>query len=295
MKFTVEKSIDIINNDLKTLRNLYMPIIGPISVSLYELLLDYSELNNQIITYFPMKDVESTLGVSSDEVNIARKKLEAVGLVRTYEKADNYHFIFTINKPLSPSQLRSNSILFNMITKKISVETFERFEYSSRTTKYEKSEFKETTLKFQDIFAFENHVPEIQTTHELPSKTPDSIEDAIAGLNPPQFVAYLTNKRVQRSMISMLNDLTNSAFSSRTINLIIKYSYDVNGKVVKNHVRTIALDLLNKDAITYTMVKEELTTAMEYKSSVFVEEKQKEAKQKGQININEIYGQIGDL
>ncbi len=94
MKFTVEKNTDIINNDLKTLRNLYTPIIGTNSTCLYELFLDYSNLNNQIITYFPIKDVESTLGLSSDEVKMARKKLEAVGLIRTYEKADNYHFIF---------------------------------------------------------------------------------------------------------------------------------------------------------------------------------------------------------
>lgn len=293
MKFTIEKNNEIIDNDLKILRNLYTPIIGANSTCLYEIFLDYSNLNSNIISYFLMKDISSALNISIDELKIARKKLEAVGLIRTYEKADNFHFIFTMNKPLNPAQIKRNSILFNMIAKKISMEAFERFEYSMKTTKYEKSDFQETTLKFQDIFSIDNSSKEISNTQELPAKLPESIEDAILALNPPQFVMFLTNKRVQKSMVEMLNDLTNSSFSSRTINLIIKYSYDVNGKVVKNHVKTIAFDLLNKDLITFTMVNEELKSALDNKVQKYIDDKQEN--KKSQIDINEIYNQIGDL
>ena len=293
MKFTVEKNHEIVDNHLKILRNLYTPIIGPNSTCLYELFLDYSTLNNAMISYFPIKELISILGISSEEFKLARKKLEAVGLIRTYEKADNYHFIFSMNKPLFPSELKKNRFLFNMITKKISLENFERFEYLMKTTKYDKSEFQETTLKFQDIFSIDNIPNKINSTLELPIKKPESISDAIIALTPPQFVLFLTNKRVQKSMVEMLNNLLNSAFSTRTINLIIKYSYDVNGKVVKNHVKTIALDLLNKDLVTYAMVNEELEIALENKAQKYINNK--EVPSKSQIDINDIYKQIGDL
>ena len=296
MKFTIEKNHEILDSDLKTLRNLYTPLIGPNSTCLYELLIDYSNLNNSVMAYFPIKELSATLSISIDEVEVARKKLEAVGLVRTFEKADNFHFIFSINKPLSPSLLKKNSFLFNMISKKISLETFERFEYLMKTTKYEKAEFKETTLKFQDMFAIDTaptKIDNVDNTYELPIKKPESIDDAIMALTPAQFVLFLTSKKAQKSTIEMLNDLTNSAFSSRTINLITKYSYEVNGKVVKNHVRTIALDLLNKDLITYASVNEELEMALENKAQKFINNEI--SNKKSQIDINEIYSQIGDL
>ena len=151
--FITECKNKLNNQDLLFLRNLYTTITGKDAILLYQLLVDYDYINSEKRTsFFELKDLKKTLSMTQEEILSAKVKLEAVGLIRTFENEDSNKLIFVINKPLDPINFRNNSILYNKLVNIIGDQLFERIEFSTRTKKYSKENFKETTSKFQDVF-----------------------------------------------------------------------------------------------------------------------------------------------
>jgi len=274
--FTPEVKCDLNKKDFAFLRIQYTPIIGSEAVCLYSLLYDYSQLSKTNRTYLDFSELSSILGVNQSDLLLERKKLEAVGLLRVFEKADNEHFIFSLNKPLSPQEFKNNSLLFKETISKIGEIVFERLYFSNVDRKLAKNEFKEVTVKYQDLFNFRKEQENISTPQEINLLSDKTIEEALSGLNPEQFVFYLTNSRLSPSQLGMVNKLMKYGFSPKTINTIIKYSYDRNNKlIVANHVLSIAQDLYNKDIVLFNEVESELEKALkatkEVKQEVNVE------------------------
>lgn len=262
LEFLTELKQDLQHIDFISLRSFYTAVIGNNAVSLYSLLYDYHFMNRGRESYIPFDDLAITLGVSESELINERKKLEAVGLIRTFEKADNYHIIILINKPLDAQSFRKNSLLYKSAVSKLGELIYERVEFSSKTKEYSKSEFAEVTTKYQDMFDFSEKTSKTTSTLEIPVSTVKSKEDAINGLVPTQFVNYLTGERVSESQIATFQQIQNLGFSSKSVNLIIDYSYEVNGKIVANYIRTIANDLFEKNVKGAEGVKLELQNAI---------------------------------
>ena len=89
--YTVINKTILDDKDHKIISMLYQPIIGYSAVSLYETLvmdLEKSELISDELTHHHLI---STMQLSLDEIVIAREKLEAVGLLKTYLKK-NYPY-----------------------------------------------------------------------------------------------------------------------------------------------------------------------------------------------------------
>ena len=75
--------------DRKLITMLYQPIIGYSATSLYFTLvddLDKRELMSEDLTHHHLM---STMQLKLDDIVIARKKLEAVGLLKTYYKKEH--------------------------------------------------------------------------------------------------------------------------------------------------------------------------------------------------------------
>ena len=121
--YTVINKTILDNNDHKIISMLYQPIIGYSAVSLYETLvmdLDKSELISDELTHHHLI---STMQLSLDEIVIAREKLEAVGLLKTYMKKENTNnYVYLLYSPLKPNELFNhpilNIVLFNNLGKK---------------------------------------------------------------------------------------------------------------------------------------------------------------------------------
>ena len=100
----VNKTI-LSDSDRKVLTMLYQPIIGQLPISLYFSLwsdLDKLEVMSTEMTHHHLM---STMMIKLDDIVEARKKLEAIGLIKTYVKEDNINnFIYEIYSPLSADQ-----------------------------------------------------------------------------------------------------------------------------------------------------------------------------------------------
>lgn len=270
-QFITELKTNISNNDFLVLRTLYTPVIGKDAVMLFSLFFDYYNLSKNNNSFFSFNDLALTLGLTEDELHIERKKLEAVGLIRTFEKADNVHFIIRINQPLEASQFRANQLLFKSAIAKIGELMFERIEFSTKTKQLAKDDYQEVSAKYQDIFAIEEQ-PETKITSTLEMVLPSvkSKEEAISGLTSAQFIFFLTGAKVSPSQLTIIQNIQNNGFSSKSVNLIIDYSYEVNDNIVGNHIKKIAEDLLTKDLRDSQSIEKELIAARNSKKATIV-------------------------
>ncbi len=118
----VNKSI-INNEDRKILNMLYQPLIGPLPIMLYFSLwsdLDKLEVIGKEYTHHHLV---TNMHLSLKEIINARRKLEAIGLLKTYVKEDNInHYIYQLYSPLSASEFLNhpilNVVLYNNLGKK---------------------------------------------------------------------------------------------------------------------------------------------------------------------------------
>lgn len=255
--FITEKKQEIMLQDLISLRSLYTPVIGKEAVFLYTLLNDYHFINRSSMEYIPFVDLATTMQTTESALLLERKKLEAVGLIRTYEKADNKHLIIKINKPLSPSMFRKNSLLYKEAVKKVGDLIIERVEFAIKENEFSKDEFKEVTTKFQDIFSL-NIKEDITNTLEMALPSNQTKEEAIAGLTFAQFVFFLTGQKISPSQLSVISAIQNLGLSNKSINLIIDYSFNKNNRIVANHIKAIAEDLVQKGITSSSKIYKEL-------------------------------------
>ena len=97
--------------DRKIITMLYQPIIGYTAVTLYFTLLDdllKKELMSDELTHHHLM---STMQLKLPNIVIAREKLEAVGLLKTYVKKENVNnFVYVLYSPMS-----ANEMLFYII------------------------------------------------------------------------------------------------------------------------------------------------------------------------------------
>lgn len=125
-KFITELKFDINRMDFTFLRLLYLPLIGPKAVMLFELLNDYNYLHRHHALYNDFEELTTILDCTHDELLLVRQKLEAVGLLRVFVKADEKHFIFAINKPLAPRAFKKNTLLYEATLAKKGQNAFEK-------------------------------------------------------------------------------------------------------------------------------------------------------------------------
>ena len=269
--FIIEKIINISLNEEISLNNLYQPIIGPVATAIYKFFDNYhtlifsKKISNRIITTISFDELINNLSISMDDVNKNIKKLEGIGLIKTYEHANNKTFIYQLIEPLSPTKFSKNKILRNYVISKIGEQVFERTVSQCRNVIENKEEFKEVTTKFQDVFGDElvndAFIESQQNTLELKISNFSTPSEAIEKSVPFQFINYLTKKTASPSLIRIINNLQLTGFDNKAINVIIHYSFEVNNKIVGNYINKIAKDFYFKNIFDYKEIKEELENA----------------------------------
>ena len=109
--------------DRKLITLLYQPIIGTNAVSLYLTLLDDLMKEDVISDSFTHHHLMTTTQMSLDTLKIAREKLEATGLLKTYVHEESInHYVYVLYAPLDAANFFNhpvlNVVLYNNIGKK---------------------------------------------------------------------------------------------------------------------------------------------------------------------------------
>ena len=148
----INKTI-IENEDRTVLTMLYQPIIGPLPVMLYFSLwadLDKSELMSTEHTHHHLA---TKMQLSLNEIEDARKKLEAIGLLKTFYKEENINiYIYQLYSPVKPSDFFNHPILNVVLYNNTGKKEYEKLKNFFKMPKINTSDFDDITASFTDVF-----------------------------------------------------------------------------------------------------------------------------------------------
>lgn len=151
--YTVFNKSVITEKDKKLISMLYQPIIGYSAVALYYTLLDDLDKQEIISDDLTHHHLMATMQLRLEDIVIAREKLEAIGLLKTYFKKDNVNqFVYLIYSPISASEFFNHPILNVVLYNNLGKKEYEKALNYFKIPRVDLKEFTDITVSFDDVF-----------------------------------------------------------------------------------------------------------------------------------------------
>lgn len=148
----INKSI-ITEEDKKIINMLYLPITGPLPITLYNILLndlDKLQIISEVSTHAHLL---SNLHISINELTEARNVLEAIGLLKTYLKTDTVNnYIYELYSPVSSHEFFSHPIFNIVLYNNIGKREYDKLVAYFKMPKINKDGYTEVTHSFSEVF-----------------------------------------------------------------------------------------------------------------------------------------------
>ena len=148
----INKTI-ITDVDKKIVSMLYQPIIGFTAVSLYYSLisdLEKSELISDDLTHYHFM---ATMQLSLEDIMVAREKLEAIGLIKTYIKKDNINqLVYLLYSPVSPNEFFNHPVLNIVLYNNLGKKEYEKVLNYFKIPRVSLKDYEDITCSFSDVF-----------------------------------------------------------------------------------------------------------------------------------------------
>lgn len=140
--------------DRKILTFLYQPLIGTHCVSLYMTLWAEIEENRLWSKEHSHHSLMNFMCSGLKEIYEARRKLEGMGLLKTFMKkeAENRTFIYELQPPLTPEQFFLDGMLNVYLYRKIGKAQYSRLKRFFSDQKIQTQDYQPITAAFQDVF-----------------------------------------------------------------------------------------------------------------------------------------------
>lgn len=139
--------------DRKKITMLYQPIIGHTAVSLYFTLIDDLEKREFMSCELTHHHLESTMQLKLTDIIIAREKLEAVGLLKTYVKESNVNnYVYLLYSPLSVNDFFSHPILSVVLFNNLGKKEYDKLINYFKIPRVNLKDYKDITASFSDVF-----------------------------------------------------------------------------------------------------------------------------------------------
>lgn len=223
----INKSI-ITEEDKKILNMLYLPITGPLPITLYNILLnDLDKL--QIISEVSIHaHLLSNLHISTNELTEARNVLEAVGLLKTYLKTDSVNnYIYELYSPVSAHEFFSHPIFNIVLYNNVGKIEYNRLVAYYKTPKINKEGYEEVTHSFTEVF---DSVP--YTTYNQSAESIRKYNKLKLNINSSFDINFLIE--------SLEKQIGKKVFTKDLQELIISlaFLYDIDVSRMQNIIRT---------------------------------------------------------
>ena len=148
----VNRSI-ITEQDKKIVSMLYQPIIGFAAISLYYTLLDNLKEQEMMSEEFTHHHLMTTMQLKLDDIIIAREKLEAIGLMKTYMKKDNINqYVYCLYSPLEASEFFNHPVLNIVLYNNLGKKEYEKILNYFKIPHINLKDYVDITSSFDDIF-----------------------------------------------------------------------------------------------------------------------------------------------
>lgn len=237
----VNKSI-ITDYDKKVLDMLYLPIIGPIPIILYKIFLvdlDKQELMSKEYTHHHLL---TNMHITMSEIVNARKKLEAIGLLKTYFSEGSINsYIYELYSPISPSELFNHPILNIVLYNNIGKNEYEHLVNYFKMPKINTNNYQNITSSFNEIFG---SIP--LTSYEVINDNVRKYNKLKLNINSNFDFDFLTSS-LPKNIIS--DKLLNKETKELIINL--SYIYDLDVMKMANIIKGCINErgLINKEEL----------------------------------------------
>ena len=146
----INKSI-IDTEDRKILTMLYQPVIGPLPIMLYFSLwsdLDKTELISKEYTHHHLV---TNMHLSLEEIEECRRKLEAIGLLKTFYKEENINnYIYQLYSPIKAYDFFNHPILNIVLYNNTGKKEYEEIKSYFKIPRINTSGYRDRTSSFSN-------------------------------------------------------------------------------------------------------------------------------------------------
>ena len=148
----INKSI-ITEEDKRIVNMLYLPIIGPVAVMLYNIFINDLDKQQVISSESTHAKLLSNLHLSANELTDARNILEAIGLLKTYLKTDTINnYIYELYSPVSANEFFSHPIFNIVLYNNIGKIEYDKLINYFKISKIDKDGYIDVTHSFTEVF-----------------------------------------------------------------------------------------------------------------------------------------------
>ncbi len=143
----------ITEEKVKILTNLYQPIIGFSAVSLYLTL--FYDLNNQKVASeeYSHHHLMTSMQLRLDSILDARRKLEGIGLLKTYlKKGEIDTYIYILFSPISAYEFFNHPILNVVLYNNIGAVEYEKLKNFYKAPRITLKDYQDITLSFEEVY-----------------------------------------------------------------------------------------------------------------------------------------------
>ena len=152
--YTVINKTILEDSTRKLITMLYQPIIGYTATSLYFTLIDDLDRKEVMSDDCTHHHLMSTMQLKLDKIVIARKKLEAVGLLRTYVKKDHVNnYVYLLYSPMSANDFLNHPILNIVLYNNIGKQEYDKVVDYFKVPHINLRDFEDISSNFNEVFS----------------------------------------------------------------------------------------------------------------------------------------------
>lgn len=151
--YTVINKTTLNESDKKIISMLYQPIIGYTATSLYFTLVDDLDKLQVMSDDLTHHHLMATMQLRLEDIVIAREKLEATGLIKTYLKKGNINnYVYLIYSPISAHDFFNHPILNIVLYNNLGKKEYEKILNYYKIPRINLRDYEDITSKFDDVF-----------------------------------------------------------------------------------------------------------------------------------------------
>lgn len=151
--YTVINKTVITDKDKKLISMLYQPIIGFSATALYFTLIDDLDKQEIISSDLTHHHLMATMQLKLEDIVIAREKLEAVGLIKTYMKKDNINqYVYLLFSPISASDFFNHPILNIVLYNNLGKKEYDKVLNYFKVPRISLKDYEDVTSSFDEVF-----------------------------------------------------------------------------------------------------------------------------------------------
>lgn len=151
--YTVINKTVISDKDKKLISMLYQPIIGFTASALYFTLIDDLDKQEIISSDLTHHHLMATMQLKLEDIVIAREKLEAVGLIKTYMKKDNINqYVYLLFSPISASEFFNHPILNIVLYNNLGKKEYDKVLNYFKVPRVNLRDYEDVTCSFDEVF-----------------------------------------------------------------------------------------------------------------------------------------------